>query len=69
MLLWPIEWEWFGVLELLTMAGQAVAVAHKPEVRYLLMNISLTRDLLVFKPDVEGYLVTTTPPFLPPSMC
>lgn len=51
------------------MAGQAVAVAHKPEVRYLLMNISLTRDLLVFKPDVEGYLGTTTPPFLPPSTC
>lgn len=51
------------------MAGQAVAVAHRPEVRYLLMNISWTRDLLVFKPDMEGYIGMTSHPFLPPSMC
>lgn len=58
-------WEWFGALEFPTMVGQAVAVAQRPGV---LMNMSLTRDLLFYKPDTEGYLGMTTHPFLPSSM-
>lgn len=41
------------------MASQAVAIAQRPETRYLLLNTTLTRDLLLFKPTLAWLLFKT----------